>query len=378
MKHKRVLVRVDFNVPLQNKKILDDTRIKMALLTIKHLIKQESIVVLMSHLGGRGSSLRPVASRLEKLLGQKVNFITDCIGGKVKKVINTAKAGDVVLLENLRFYEEEKKNSKMFAKNLARLGDIYVNEAFSVSHREHASISAITGFLPSFSGFLLKEEIKKLSQLRRKPKKPYVVLLGGAKLSTKIKLIKGLTGSASKILIGGAMANVFLEAKGYEIGKSLMEKKMLTEAKKLVKNKEINKKILLPIDVVVAKSVNNNSKAKVRLISEVEKNDIILDIGPKTILKYAEILKKAKTILWNGPMGKFELKHFESGSLILARVIAIQSSSKAFGVCGGGETIEVLNKTKMKEFVDWVSTGGGAMLSFLSKEKMPALNKLKK
>lgn len=391
---RRIIVRVDLNVPIKNRKVEDDTKIIKSLPTIKYLSEKGAIVILISHLGrpkivkskkpvkskfkneckfnfnkDLKYSLKPVAATLENLLGKKAKLITDCIGVKVEKQLTKAEAGDIFLLENIRFYDEEKKGNKTFAKKLAGLGEIYVNDAFAVSHRDHASVLQIRNYLPSYKGFLLGEELANLEKARKAAKKPYVILLGGAKLSTKIRLIKKLNKSASKILIGGAMANVFLAACGYEIGKSLVEKKMIAEAKKLMKNK----KIILPRDVIVSNKASGSAKAEWRNVNEVKKNEIILDIGPKTIKEYAKLIKKAKTILWNGPMGMFEYKQFSSGSLILARTIASVSSGRAYGVCGGGETIDILNRTKMEEFVDWVSTGGGAMLSFLSGEKMPAI-----
>lgn len=394
IKGKRAIVRVDFNVPIKGGKIVDDTKIRESIPTIKYLLSEGASIVLISHLGrpdgvkSRKSvkskvkneckfnfnkdlkySLKPVAIILESLLGKKVKLMSGCIGSKVEKKMEKAEAGDIFLLENIRFYGEEKKNNKTFAKAIARLGEVYVNDAFAVSHREHASVFQIRNYLPSYKGLLLQAETENLDKIKKNFKKPYVILLGGAKLSTKIRLIKKLNKSASKILIGGAMANVFFAAKGWEVGKSLVEKEMINEAKKLLKNK----KIILPKDVVVAKNISKAAKAELRKSDEIKKGEIILDIGPETIKEYAKQIKKAKTILWNGPMGVFEYKQFSSGSVILARTIASVSSGRAYGVCGGGETVEILNKTKMEEFVDWVSTGGGAMLSYLSGEKMPGI-----
>ncbi len=392
-KDKKVLVRTDFNVPLKNGKIIDGTRIDMVLPTIKYLVQKGAVVVLISHLGRpkkqvslfqRPSrnffsfqnrySLRPIAKYLEKALKLKVVFVSDPVNINLKEKIKSTKNKKIFLLENIRFYKEEEKNSKRLAKKLSQWGDIYINEAFSVSHRRHSSVLAITEYLPSFAGFLLEKEIKNLSKLLKKPRKPYMVLLGGAKLSTKIKLIEFLSRKADKILLGGAMANVFLKAQGQEIGRSLIEKSMIKKAEKILEfYGKKNKKIFLPQDVVTAKSFSSKARPKVKKINHLEKNDIILDIGPETILQYANFLKKAKTILWNGPMGKYELKPFQNGSLILGRLIALRSSLYAYGVCGGGETIDVLNKTQMTEFMDWVSSGGGAMLTFLSGEKLPGL-----
>lgn len=378
---KRVLVRVDFNVVVKNNKVIDNAKIKAALPTINYLLKKNAKVILISHLGrpteskvksqksiksevGR-FSLRPVAKSLEELLGEKVKFIDDCVGEKVKREIKKIKDSEIVLLENLRFYKQEMENSKRFAKSLASFADIYINDAFAVSHRAHSSLAAITEYLPSYAGFLMEKEIKNLSVLFN-PKKPYIVLLGGAKLKTKIKLIGALSKKADKILAGGAIANQFLRMQGCETGKSLIKKNII--------NLPFNDKIFLPKDVIVAKKISEKADAQAKNIKNVLKDDIILDIGPETIREYAEILKSAKTILWNGPMGMFEIKKFANGSLALAKVIAC--SRKAFTVCGGGETVAVLNQTKMKRFIDCVSTGGGAMLAYLAGEEMPGVKPL--
>lgn len=401
LKSKRVIVRVGFNVPLNKNKIIDDRKIKSVLATINYLIQKNAKVILISHLGRPAEvksqklkvksnnikfrinkvaslSLRPVVDRLEKLLNKKVKFIPDCVGKKVEKEINKMKDGEIVLLENLRFYKEEEKNNKNFGKSLALLGDIYINEAFSVSHRNHASVSAITKFLPSYAGFLLEKEILNLSKQLKNSQKPYVILLGGVKLSTKIKLIENLGKKADKILIGGAMANVFLKAKGYKIGKSLIEKDMVAQAKKMSKKKSLSKKFLFPTDVIIGKSIKKEAKAELKKIEDIQDDDIILDIGVETIYAYSQILKKARTILWNGPMGKFEFKQFSHGSLMLARVAASVSSDKVFSICGGGETAEILDLVKMEKYIGWISTGGGAMLEFLAGEKMPGIESLKK
>ncbi len=402
---KRVLLRVDFNVGIKNRKVADGAKIKAALPTINYLLKKNAKVILISHLGRPTESkvksqksikskvykvksqksvvgkfsLRPIVKNLEKLLGLKVKFINDCIGGKVKNEINKMNNGEVVLLENLRFYKEEMKNSKRFAKNLASFADYYINDAFAVSHRAHSSLVAITDYLPSYSGFLIEKEMKNLSVLFN-PNKPYIVLLGGAKLKTKISLIKVLCKKADKILIGGAIANQFLKIQGYEIGKSLIEKNITSMSLRGGDSRRSNlmtiapdNKIILPKDVIVAKKISGKAEAK--KISDVSKNDIILDIGPETTREYAKILKSAKTILWNGPMGIFELKKFSSGSLAMAMAVAAYSRN-AFTVCGGGETIAVLNQVKIKNRIDLISTGGGAMLTYLTGEELPGIKPL--
>ncbi|MEA3272815.1 MAG: phosphoglycerate kinase [Patescibacteria group bacterium] len=334
---KRVLVRLDLNVPLRKKKVSDDWKIEKILPTLQYLIQKDAKVVIVSHLGRPNGkkkkklSLQPVVNHLEKSLGKKVLFLKDKIGSKkLIKKISALNCGGVAVLENIRFYKEEEKNDKNFAKNIGELVDAYVNDAFAVSHRAHVSISAITKVLPSYAGLLLQEEIKNLDKILKNPARPFVVLLGGAKMSTKIPSIKDI--KADYILLGGAL-----------------DKESKSMAKKLLK------KVVFPSDDVVGKK------------------GAILDIGPQTVLEYSKYIRKAQTIVWNGPMGYFEKKEFSHGTIALARLIASRSSGKVFGVVGGGETIEALKKTKMEQYVDWISTGGGAMLSFLSGEKLPGL-----
>jgi len=296
----------------------------------------------------------------------KMRFSGEVLGKKTEKAIAEAKPGEIVFLENLRFDKGEENNDRVFAKRLAALADVYVNEAFSVCHREHASVNAIKKYLPSYAGFLLGKEIEMLDRVI-KPIKPLVVVMGGSKISTKIGLIKNLNKKASKILIGGGLANTFLKAKGLEIGKSLFDKGGLNIAKSLLKNK----KIILPIDAVVSQSPNGRPELKD--VGDISKKDYIFDIGPKTVRLYSKDIREAKTIAWNGPLGMFEKPAFKHGTVALATLIAARSRGKTFGVVGGGETIEAINMTKMQGYVDWVSTGGGAMLSYLGGERMPGL-----
>ncbi len=391
LKDKRVIVRVDLNVPITDKKVVDNTRIRAVIPTIKFLKKNGAKVILITHLGrprrfianknskcvnnGKFKIYRDsvysnkiVLKELNRLIGGGIKFSRCCVGDGVKKKVKKMSAGDVLLLENIRFYNEEIGNNIGFTKSISELGDIYVNDAFSVSHRNHASVM-VGKYIPCYAGLLFNKELGNLNKLIEKPKKPYIILLGGAKLSTKIGVIDNLKKQSSKILIGGAMANVFLKAQGYTVGKSLIEKGTVREAKKMLKNK----KIILPTDVVV----DNGGDTIVRGIKDVKTGDVILDIGPKSVARYSRFLNKAKTILWNGPMGKFEFGQFSNGSLSLARVIAAIPRSKAYSVCGGGETIEVLNMVKKYKDVGWVSTGGGAMLSYVSGEDMPGLDLLK-
>ncbi len=378
---KTVFLRVDFNIPVKNGKIKDDFKIAANLPAIRFLLRYKCRVIIGTHLGRplkqknkKEYSTKPIARRLGKLLGKKIGFVDDCVGPKVEEMVSKMKEGEVLMLENLRFYKEEKENDKEFAEKLAHSADIYVNNAFAVSHRAHASVSAIKKYKPSYAGLLLENEIISLKKILR-PRKPLVVVIGGAKIKTKLPMLKKIRGSAGKVLVGGALANNFLSALKYEVGKSLVDKENIKLAKKIYSKYRFlgNKKIILPLDVVVSKRKDGGGKVSVKNIDKVNKSDVILDIGPRTIKLFSGFIKEAKTIVWNGPMGKFELDHFHHGTLSIARVIAARSTGIAFGVAGGGETVEALKITKMMNYVDWVSTGGGAMLSFLGGEKMPGL-----
>ncbi len=409
LKNKRVLVRVDFNVPLKQeisnpeavpivsgrygagkKQIIikDETKIRAVLPTLRYLTEKEAKIILISHLGDPSKnkelriknqefSLKLIAVKLEELLGMKVIFLNDCLGKKIEERIKKTKEGEVILLENLRFYPGEETNDKEFAKKLASLAQIYVNDAFAVSHREHASISAITKFLPSYAGFLLEKEVAVLAKILKKPQRPFLVIIGGAKISTKIKAIKNLLNKIDYLLLGGALVNNFFKAQGYNIGKSLIEPDYIKVARDLLTGSK-KEKLVLPIDVLVAKRIEPSVEPLVRHLNEVKDDEIILDIGPETIRSFAYLIKEAKTILWNGPLGMFELPRFKNGSVIIARVIASRSSGRAYGIIGGGETIECLNQTKMAQYVDWISTGGGAMLEFLEGKILPGIKPLLK
>lgn len=379
---KIVILRVDFNVPIKNNKVREDYKIKMSLPTIEYLLKKGARVVAISHLGspkGKISpdlSLAPIAKNLQKLLvsrayKRKIKFVPSVIGDKVFAEIKNLKAGELILLENLRFEIGEEQNNNIFAKQLAAFGDLYVNDAFAVSHRDQASVSAIKKFLPSYSGLLLEEEVLALSKVI-KPKQPLVAIMGGAKVDTKAPLIEKMHNKAEAVLVGGALANNFFKALGYEIGVSLVDNDSLIFAKKFIKRGKIDPKIILPCDVVVS----NNGRIKVKAIDDLVRKDQIIDIGPKTVELFAPIIKKAATIIWNGPMGCFEEKPAAFGTMAIGRLVAARSRGAAWGVVGGGETVEALKLTKMSEYIDWVSTAGGAMLSYLGGEKMPGLSKI--
>lgn len=392
LKNKKVLIRVDFNCPIQKGQVIDDCRIRFAMPTIEYLVKQGSRVVLISHLGrpkGRRVqkySLKPIYKNLDTRCPKiKVRFVGDCVGEKVQKAIEKMKAGEVVLLENLRFYKGEEKNDSKFAKQLAILADIYINDAFSVCHRKHASVCAITKYLPSYAGFLLEKEVKSLSLVLEKPKHPFVIVMGGVKISTKIGAIKNLIKIADKILVGGALANNFLKARGFNIGRSIYEPKMINTAKTLLKNTRTNfsknlsgqEKIILPVDFK-SKSVTGIPILGAGDLNQFKRNFEILDIGPRTIKLFSQYIKSVKTIVWNGTMGYFEDTKFSHGTKSIAQ--AILKNKKANIIIGGGETISAL--TQLTNYPStqspnlFVSTGGGAMLTFLSGKTLPGIKPL--
>lgn len=374
---KTVFLRVDFNVPLKDGKIREDYRIKAGLETIEFLLAQGARLVIASHLGEpkkyeAASSLKPVAARLQSLLKRPVKFMGETVGPKVAAAAKELKKGEMIMLENLRFNEGEYKNEAKFAASLAALADIYVNDAFAVCHRDQASVSAIKKYLPSYAGLLLEKELTALNKIL-KPKKPLVVIMGGAKIGTKAPLISKLYPAASHILIGGALANNFFKFQGLETGQSLVDSDSEQYIKKFFKGKKLMPKIILPSDLVVK---TRTGQAKVVASSEVKASDMILDIGPATINDFAAYIKTAGTLAWNGPLGKFEEASFKHGTLAIAMLFAARSSGLAYGVVGGGETVEALNLAKVSEYIDWVSTAGGAMLVYLGGGKLPGLKKI--
>lgn len=376
---KTVFLRADFNVPLSKGKVMEDYKIVAALPTLRFLLRYDCRLVIATHLGDpagkniKDLSTAPVAKRLEKLLGKKIKFVDDCIGEKVAEAVGKLKEKEIIFLENLRFHKGEEANEKKFAQELARPADIYVNNAFAVSHRAHASVSEIKKYLPSYAGLLVEEELEKINQVL-KPAKPLVVVMGGAKISTKLPVIENFAKQAKHILVGGAIANDFLKNLGYEVGRSLVGKdaKMAKKAQQLYR-KFGNKKIILPLDFVVSNKKDGSGKVSIKKVNNIAKSDIILDIGPDTIGLYSGLIKEANTLIWNGPMGLFEVEKFKHGTMAIARLIAARSSGNAFGIVGGGETVEALRLSKMLNYVDWISTGGGAMLEYLAGKEMPGL-----
>ncbi len=383
LRGKRVLLRVDFNVPIAHGKVKSDadSRILAALPTIDFLRKSGAKTIIVAHLGrpeGREKkfSLAPVANYLAKGLGENVLFVKENLEqvGKVERALSPLKDGGIAMLENIRFYKGEKMNDAGFARRLASLGDLYVDDAFADAHRDHASITSIAAFLPSVAGFLMETEVTQLSKLLQRPKRPFVVLLGGAKVADKLPVIERMQKLASTVLVGGGMANAFLRAKGFQTGRSTVTAAEVKIAKRFLKKKNV----LIPIDVLTAKRLDDRAQPIVRKPKEVRRDEFIIDVGVETIRAWSTILKKAKTIVWNGPVGLFEVKKFSHGSLALGRVIAARSSGEAFGVVGGGETVQCLERTGMAQFVDHVSSGGGAMLEFLAGETLPGVKVLKK
>ncbi len=381
--NKRVLVRVDFNVPINNKlEITDDTRIKAALPTIKYLISHQAKVILMSHLGRPKGEvieklrLDPVARRLSELLGQDVKKVNDCIGEEVEKAVLNMQKGEVILLENLRFYSEEEKNKPEFAKSLAKSADIFVNDAFGAAHRAHASTVGVAKILTSYAGFLMTKEIEVLSNLLENPERPFVVVLGGAKISGKIEIVQNLLNIADKILIAGGMSYTCLAAEGYEVGNSLLEEYDLDVVRKMLKSaEEQGNKIILPVDLVVTKEVSEKAESKVVEIENIPKDVIGVDLGDKSIAIFEKEIKKAKTVFWNGPVGVFEIEKYAKGTNRIAKILA-DMLGKAVTIIGGGDSIAAIENAGLAEKMTHISTGGGASLEFLGGKKLPGIEVL--
>lgn len=380
---KRVLVRVDFNVPvdISTGAITDDSRIRAALPTIQYLIERNARIILISHMGRpKGKfvnelSLTPVAQRLSQILGQPVGIAVNCIGPEVEKSVAALTNGDVLLLENLRFHSGEEAGSADFAKALASLGDVFVNDAFGTSHRAHASIAGITRYLPAVAGLLLEKEINTLGGLLDKPAQPFVSVFGGAKVSDKVGMLNNIMSKVDCILIGGGMAATFLKAQSYETGESLVEEESVGTAAKLLEAAAASGvRILLPVDVVVADEISIDAKGEVVSIDNIPKNKRIVDIGPETIEIFRTGLTGASTIFWNGPMGIDEIPQFAAGTQAMASFIA---GHDATTIIGGGSTAETIYATGQAEKITFISTGGGASLKFLGGEELPGVVLLK-
>lgn len=381
IKGKRVFIRADFNVPLDdNMVITDDRRIRSTLPTINYAIDEGARVILGSHLGRpKGKveprfSLAPVAKRLQRLLNKEVIFATDCIGPQVESLASKMKDGDVLLLENLRFHPGEEKNEEAFAKSLSKLADFYVNDAFGAAHRAHASTTGITKFLPSAAGFLLKKEIEYLKGVVDNPVRPFVAILGGAKVSGKIGVLENLADKVDKVIVGGGMAYTFIKAMGYEIGDSLVEDDMLDLAKNIMdKLKKNNVKFYLPVDSVVAQSLEPGAETKIVTTQEITKGWRALDIGPASVKLFSEALQNAKTIIWNGPMGVFEIDAFSRGTFAIAHAV---SDAYALTIVGGGDTDFAVHRAGVSDAITFISTGGGAALQLLEGKDLPGISAL--
>lgn len=380
LESKKVLVRVDFNVPLnEGLEITDDTRIKATLPTIKYLISNQVKVILMSHLGRPKGKvmeklrLDSVAQRLGELLGQKVKKLNDCVGEEVEKAVLNMQKGEVMLLENLRFHPEEEKNNPEFAKSLAKSADIFVNDAFGTAHRAHASTVGVARILPSCAGFLMAREVEVLSNLLENPERPFVVVLGGAKISGKIEIVQNLLSIADRILISGGMSYTCLAALGYEVGNSLLEEYDLKIVRKMLKEaEERGNKILLPVDLIITKEVSEKTESKLFEIDNIPKDGIGVDLGERSLIEFEKEIKKAKTVFWNGPVGVFEIEKYSRGTNRIAKIMA-DMQGEAVTIIGGGDSIAAIDKAGLTEKMTHISTGGGASLEFLGGEKLPGI-----
>lgn len=372
---KRVLMRVDFNVPMDKGVVTDDKRIRATLPTIQYVLEQGASLIVMSHLGrpkGVGFeaefSLKSASDVLAKLLNKPVKIASDCIGTEVESLSKNLKSGEVLMLENVRFHKEEEKNDPEFAKKLAALGEIYVNDAFGSAHRAHASTEGVAKYLPAISGFLMQQELEYLSKATMNPERPYVAILGGAKISDKIAVIENLLTKCDTLIIGGGMANTFLAAKGFNMAESLVEQTAIDTAKKIIANS--GSKLLLPVDGVVGLKADPQAQPKIFDANKVPSGGSMMDIGPRSIESFSNVLKNAKLVVWNGPMGVFEDPRYSEGTFAIAKLLA---TCGATTVIGGGDSASAVKKAGVAKQMSHVSTGGGASLEFLEGKILPGV-----
>lgn len=377
---KRVLVRVDFNVPLKNGEVLDDTRIVAALPTIRYLIERKSRVILVTHLGRpKGKvmpemSVRPLVKNISTLLGKQIMFASDCGGPDSERVVSEMKDGDVVILENVRFDPGEEKNDPELGLDLAKLADVFVDDAFGDSHRAHASTVVVAQYLPAVAGFLMEKEISSLSEVISNPDRPFVMILGGAKVEDKIPVVENLIDKVDSILVGGVMANTFLKSQGYDLGKTLSENESLDIAREILKKcRELGVEIVLPLDLVVADKFDAEANSQVVPVDDVPAEWMALDIGPATVQAFSERIAKAKTVVWNGPLGVYEMDKFSEGTNKIAQAMA---RAQAKTIIGGGDVVAAVEKAGVREKIYHISTGGGASLEFLAGKKLPGAEAL--